>query len=92
MENTVPAITISYQTIRDLAFFQEQYDRLTHEIQQARVQLESSPPLAPDAPRASQREEWRSWLQLQITSKCKDREALMQTIRDKGMVVTDLPE
>jgi len=30
--------TITYQSIRDLALFQEQYDRLTHEIQQVRVE------------------------------------------------------
>lgn len=91
METTIPTLTISSATIRDLAFFQEQYDRLTHEIQQVRVQLDSSPPLEPDSPRAAQREEWRSWLQLQIRSKLKDRDALVRTIRDKGIVVTDLP-
>lgn len=83
---------ISYQAIRDLTFFQEQYDRLTHEIQQVRVQLESSPPLEPGSPRADQREEWRAWLQLQIKNKSKERQVFVQTIADKGFQVIDLPE
>jgi hypothetical protein len=91
MKNTAPTLTISYQTISDLAFFQEQYERLTHEIQQVRVQLDSSPSLEPGSPRAAQREEWRSWLQLQIKSKCKERDTLVQGIRDKGIEVNDLP-
>ncbi|MGE4561138.1 MAG: hypothetical protein AB7E77_13125 [Desulfobulbus sp.] len=85
-------LSISYQAIRDLAFFQEQYDRLTHEIQQVRVQLESSPPLPPEDSRAAKREEWRSWLQLQIKSKGKERESFVQAISDKGFQVIDLPE
>ncbi|ADW17760.1 hypothetical protein Despr_1608 [Desulfobulbus propionicus DSM 2032] len=88
---TNQSITIDYQTIRDLAFFQEQYDRLTEEIQQVRVQLESSPPLEPGSPRAQQREEWRSWLQLQIKSKQNTRDNLVKGIRLKGVVVENLP-
>ncbi|MDD2464739.1 MAG: hypothetical protein PHI97_12150 [Desulfobulbus sp.] len=84
--------TITYQAIRDLAFFQEQYDRLTHEIQQARVQLTSSPPLPADDPRASKREEWRSWLQLQIKSKCRERDSFVQAVSGKGFQIIDLPE
>ena len=64
-----PLLTIRYETIRELTAFQEQYDRLTEEIQQVQVQLDSSPPLEPDSPRAAQRQEWRSWLQLQIKTK-----------------------
>jgi hypothetical protein len=86
------SITIDYETIRDLAFFQEQYDRLTDEIQQVRVQLESSPPLEPGSPRAQQREEWRAWLQLQIKSKQHTRDSLVTGIRQKGVMVEHLPE
>lgn len=89
---TNQSITIDYQTIRDLAFFQEQYDRLTNEIQQVRVQLDSSPPLEPGSPRAQQREEWRDWLQLQIKSKQHTRDSLVRAIRQKGVVVENLPE
>lgn len=92
MESTASTIAISYATIRDLALFQEQYDRLSHEMQQVRVQLESSPALPTDAPRAAQREEWRSWLQLQIKSKGKERDALVEAIRAKGIEVQDLPD
>ncbi|WP_448871945.1 hypothetical protein [Desulfobulbus propionicus] len=92
MATTAPTLTISYQAIHDLAFFQEQYERLTHEIQQVRVQLDSSPPLPPDDPRAPQREEWRSWLQLQIKSKRKERDSFVQAIADKGFEVIDLPQ
>nr|WP_321468097.1 hypothetical protein [uncultured Desulfobulbus sp.] len=84
--------TVTYQDIRDLAFFQEQYDRLTHEIQQVQVQFDSSPPLPPQSPEAAKREEWRSWLQLQIRSKGKEREALLQDILAKGFQITQLPE
>jgi hypothetical protein len=86
------AITIGYETIRDLALFQEQYDRLTHEIQQVRVQLESSPSLEPGSSRAAQREEWRSWLQLQITSKQHAREDLVKAIRATNIFIENLPE
>lgn len=92
MESTGSTIAISYATIRELAQFQEQYDRLSDEIQQVRVQLESSPSLPVDAPRAAQREEWRSWLQLQIKSKGRDRDDLVQAIRAKGIEVIDLPD
>ncbi|MGD9947890.1 MAG: hypothetical protein AB7U29_05350 [Desulfobulbus sp.] len=88
---TIP-IKLTYKAIHDLAFFQEQYDRLTHEIQQVRVQLKSSPPLPPDDPRAAQREEWRDWLQLQIKSKYKERDSFVKVISDKGFHIIDLPE
>ncbi len=84
--------TITYQAIRDLAFFQEQYDRLTEEIQQVRIQLKSSPPLPADDPQQSKRNEWRSWLELQIKSKCKERDSFVQNIFAKGFAITDLPE
>ncbi len=90
--HTAPIITIGYETIRDLTFFQEQYDRLTHETQQARVQLESSPSLEPGSPRADKREEWRSWLQLQIKSKQHARDDLIKAIEEKGIRVENLPE
>lgn len=97
MDNAKPAVppttvTIGYDTIRDLAFFQEQYDRLTHEIQQVRVQLENSPPLEPGSPKAEAREEWRSWLQLQIKSKQHTRDDLVKAIQNKGILVENLPE
>ena len=85
-------LTISYETIRDLALFQEQYDRLTDEIQQVRVQLESSPPLASGAPDYAKREEWRSWLQLQIRSKQKARESLVAALRERNITVDNLPD
>ena len=85
-------MTSTYQAIRDLAFFQEQYDRLTDEIQQVRVQLKSSPPLPADDPQHAKREEWRSWLELQIKSKCKEREAFVRTISEKGFTITNLPD
>ena len=89
----VPAhVIISYETIRDLALFQEQYDRLTDEIQQVQVQLESSPPLASGAPDCAKREEWRSWLQLQIKSKQKDREHLVAALRERNITVDNLPD
>lgn len=87
-----PILTISYDTIRDLAFFQEQYDRLTHEIQQVRVQLESSPSLESGSPGAEKREEWRSWLQLQIKSKQHLREDLLKTMHAKNIRIEQLPE
>lgn len=90
--NTSFAITIDYETIRDLASFQEHYDRLTHEIQQVRIQLDNSPPLEQGAPRAQEREEWRSWLQLQIKSKLRSRADLVEAIREKGIQVHHLPE
>lgn len=87
-----PRIVIDYETIRDLAFFQEQYDRLTHEMQQVQVQLASSPPQEPGSPGAQKREEWRSWLQLQIKSKQRGREELLRDLQSKGIVVEQLPE
>ena len=92
-QNTVsPRIVIGYETIRDLAFFQEQYDRLTHEMQQVQVQLASSPPLEPGSPGAQKREEWRAWLQLQIKSKQRARDELLRGVQSKGIVVEQLPE
>jgi hypothetical protein len=85
-------LTISYETIRDLALFQEQYDRLTDEIQQVRVQLESSPPLAPSALDYEKREEWRSWLQLQIKSKQKARESMVANMQERNITIDNLPD
>ena len=85
-------LVIDYDTIRELALFQEQYDRLTHEMQQVRVQLESSPALEPDAPGAQHRAEWRSWLQIQIKSKQHEREALVHALAAKNIRVEHLPE
>lgn len=85
-------LTVSYETIRDLALFQEQYDRLTDEIQQVRVQLASSPPLTSGAPDFEKREEWRSWLQLQIKSKQKARESLVAAMQDRDITIVNLPD
>ncbi len=85
-------LAISYETIRDLALFQEQYDRLTDEIQQVQVQLESSPPLASGAPDYEKREEWRSWLQLQIKSKQKARKILVASMRERNITIDNLPD
>ena len=85
-------IIIDYETIRVLASFQEQYDRLTHEIQQVRVQLASSPSLEPGSPGAEKREEWRSWLQLQIKSKQHLREDLLKAMHAKNIRIEQLPE
>jgi hypothetical protein len=90
--DTPPTVTIDYETIRDLAFFQEHYDRLTAEIQQVKVQLENSPPLEPDAPKAANREEWRSWLQLQIKSKQNTRDDLVKSLQAKNIQVNHLPQ
>jgi hypothetical protein len=84
-------LTIKYETIQDLARFQEQYDKLTEEIQQARIQLENSPPLATDAPKAEQRAEWRSWLQLQIAARERQRTDLVNSLVEKGYQVENLP-
>jgi len=91
-ENERGTLTIDYETIRILALFQEQYDRLTHEMQQVRVQLESSPPLEPGSPGAEKRAEWRSWLQLQITSKQHAREDLANAMRARDIRIENLPE
>ena len=86
------AVTIDFATVRDLAVFQEHYDRLTEEIQQARVQLASSPPLTDGSERAKKRDEWRSWLELQIRSKSRARQDLVQALAARQIVVTDLPD
>jgi len=91
-KTVIPRIVIDYETIRALAFFQEQYDRLTHEMQQVQVQLASSPPQEPGSPGAQKREEWRAWLQLQITSKQHAREELLRDVQSKNIVVEQLPE
>lgn len=87
-----PLIKIGYETIKDLSLFQEQYDRLTAEIQQAQVQLENSLPLESSSPSAQKRTEWRSWLQLQIATKQHLREDLTRTLRQKGFLVENLPK
>ncbi len=86
------SVQISYKVIKDLALFQQQYDKLTEEIQQVQVQLKNSPPLEPGAPKAQQREEWRSWLELQIKSKQRAREDLTTALQNKGFLIDDLPE
>ena len=85
------AVTIDYATVKDLAVFQEHYDRLTSEIQQARVQLDSSPPLADGSERAKKRDEWRSWLELQIRSKSRSRADLVRGLEARQIFVLDLP-
>ena len=86
------AVTIDYATVKDLAVFQEHYDRLTSEIQQARVQLDSSPPLADGSERAKKRDEWRSWLELQIRSKSRARQELVRGLEARQIYITGLPE
>lgn len=85
------AVTIDYATVKDLAVFQEHYDRLTSEIQQARVQLDSSPSLADGSERAKKRDEWRSWLELQIRSKSRARQDLVSGLEARQIFVLDLP-
>lgn len=85
-------LTITYATIKDLCLFQEQYSKLTDEIQQAMIQLENSPAIGDDSPRAKHREEWRSWLQLQIASKQRMRADLVKSLQDEGIIVDNLPE
>ena len=85
------AVTIDYATVKDLAVFQEHYDRLTSEIQQARVQLDSSPPLTDGSERAKKRDEWRSWLELQIRSKSRARQDLVSGLEARQIFVLDLP-
>ncbi|WP_310600263.1 hypothetical protein [Desulfobulbus sp.] len=87
-----PILTIDYATISELAAFREQYDRLSGEIQQARVQLDNSPPLEPGSPDAERRDEWRSWLQLQIKSRLRARDDLVAAIRARNIAVEHLPE
>ena len=87
-----PSLTIDYAAISDLAAFREQYDQLSGEIQQAKVQLENSPPLEPDAPGAARRDEWRLWLQLQIKSRLRSRDDLVAALCARNIVVEHLPE
>lgn len=83
---------IGYGTVKELSVFQEHYDRLTREIQQAKVQLSSSPPLEGDSTRARQRAEWRDWLELQVRTRDQTRTALVQALAAKGIVVEGLPD
>ena len=85
-------LTIGYETIRDLARFREQYDKLTDEMQQAKIQLENSPPLEPDSPQAAHRAEWRSWLQLQVAARQRQRTDLVAALVEQGIQVERLPE
>ena len=85
-------ITLTYETLKDLSVFLEHYVKLTDEIQQASVQLASSPPLEPGSARAQQRAEWRAWLQLQITSKKKVRAGLVAALQAKGVNIENLPD
>ncbi len=85
-------IRIGYATVKELAVFQEHYERLTREIQQARVQLSSSPPLAGDSARARQRTEWREWLELQVRTREQTRAALVQNLAQKGVIIEGLPD
>ena len=85
-------VAISYGMVKELAVFQEQYDRLTREIQQARVQLNSSPPLPGDSDRARQRTEWRNWLELQVRTRVQTRTTLVQAMQAHGVAVEDLPD
>ncbi len=85
-------LIIEYKTIKDLARFREQYDKLTTEIQQARIQLENSPPLATDAPKAEQRAEWRSWLELQIAARERQRTDLVNALVEQGYQIDNLPQ
>ncbi|MDY0390215.1 hypothetical protein [Desulfobulbus oligotrophicus] len=87
-----PATIINYDILEDLALFLEQYDQLTHEIQQAQVQLDSSPALDPGSPGYEKREEWRTWLHIQIQSKQKAREKLVTALRDQHIQIENLPE
>lgn len=83
---------IDYQIIKELALFQEQYDKLTTEIQQVKVQLQNSPPLAPDALRAGQRAEWRAWLELQVATRQRWRQGLANALLEREIVIDNLPE
>jgi len=83
---------INYHVIKELALFQEQYDKLTSEIQQVKIQLQNSPPLAPEAPKAAQRAEWRAWLDLQIATRQRWRQGLVQSLLDRDIVIENLPD
>ena len=85
------AVTIDYSTDKKKEIFQEDYNRLTEEIQQARVQLDSSPPLTDGSERAKKRDEWRSWLELQIRSKSRSRADLVRGLEARQIFVLDLP-
>ena len=91
-DNDRPVVTIDYATVQDLVLFEQHYRKLTDEIQQASVQLNSSTPLADNSPRAQQRAEWRAWLELQITSKKRARDDLIASMITRGVVVENLPE
>ena len=91
-DNDKPLVTIDYATVQDLVLFEQHYRKLTDEIQQACVQLNSSPPLADGSPRAQQRAEWRAWLELQITSKKRTRDDLIASMTASGVVVKNLPK
>ena len=84
-------VEIQNRHVKDLAAFQEHYDRLTEEIQQARVQHDSSPPLTDGSERAKKRDEWRSWLELQIRSKSRARADLVRDLEARQIFVLDLP-
>ena len=86
------AVSIDYATVRELAVFQEHFDRLTSEIQQARVQLDSSPPLEDGSERAKKRAEWRAWLELQIRSKSRARAQLVEALAARQIRITGLPD
>lgn len=85
-------LTISYRLLAELAAFQEQYQRLSEEIQQACIQLENSPELEPGTLGAAKREEWRAWLKLQISSRQQGRQQLVEVLERRGIRITDLPE
>ena len=91
-DNDRPVVIIDYATVQDLVLFEQHYRKLTDEIQQACVQLDSSPPLTDNSPRAQQRAEWRAWLELQITSKKRERDDLIASMTVRGVVVENLPE
>jgi len=85
-------LIINYDILEDLALFLKQYKQLTDEIQQARVQFDSSPSLEVGASGYEKREEWRAWLQLQINSKQKARENLVAALRNQNVLIENLPD
>ena len=56
------------------------------------MQLDSSPPLTDGSERAKKREEWRSWLELQIRSKSRARQELVRGLEARQIYITGLPE
>ncbi len=84
-------IQVDFNVIKDLSLFQEQYGKLADEIQQVTVQLKNSPPLEPNAPKAEQRAEWRSWLELQIATRQRLQEGLVKSLANKGIIIENLP-